>query len=116
MIRRPPRSTLFPYTTLFRSPERHAESTAGNDLLKGLGVAVGALVVGSLLGNDRLGTGRESRIMAGAATVTGIAAFSYRHAHRAIPWNVALNDARRTARDSANAAIRRRNEDRVAGT
>src|SRR2546425_8339895 len=25
MIRRPPRSTLFPYTTLFRSPERSAE-------------------------------------------------------------------------------------------
>src|SRR5688572_33013807 len=24
MIRRPPRSTLFPYTTLFRSPERDA--------------------------------------------------------------------------------------------
>src|SRR2546429_6802407 len=24
MIRRPPRSTLFPYTTLFRSPFRHA--------------------------------------------------------------------------------------------
>src|SRR3712207_6889262 len=24
MIRRPPRSTLFPYTTLFRSPERYA--------------------------------------------------------------------------------------------
>src|SRR6266849_8341945 len=23
MIRRPPRSTLFPYTTLFRSPSRH---------------------------------------------------------------------------------------------
>src|SRR3712207_7183974 len=23
MIRRPPRSTLFPYTTLFRSPARH---------------------------------------------------------------------------------------------
>src|SRR5689334_24830217 len=23
MIRRPPRSTLFPYTTLFRSPEAH---------------------------------------------------------------------------------------------
>src|SRR2546422_6681511 len=60
MIRRPPRSTLFPYTTLFRSPERHAESTAGNDLLKGLGVAVGALAVGGLLGNDRLGTGRRS--------------------------------------------------------
>src|SRR5260370_12481199 len=26
MIRRPPRSTLFPYTTLFRSPERHRAS------------------------------------------------------------------------------------------
>src|SRR3989449_2886851 len=25
MIRRPPRSTLFPYTTLFRSPERRVE-------------------------------------------------------------------------------------------
>src|SRR3712207_6855002 len=25
MIRRPPRSTLFPYTTLFRSQERHAD-------------------------------------------------------------------------------------------
>src|SRR2546425_2646297 len=25
MIRRPPRSTLFPYTTLFRSPCRHVE-------------------------------------------------------------------------------------------
>src|SRR2546427_5090247 len=26
MIRRPPRSTLFPYTTLFRSPAMHAAS------------------------------------------------------------------------------------------
>src|SRR2546425_10024974 len=26
MIRRPPRSTLFPYTTLFRSPQRIADS------------------------------------------------------------------------------------------
>src|SRR2546429_1505237 len=29
MIRRPPRSTLFPYTTLFRSPAPRACSTAG---------------------------------------------------------------------------------------
>src|SRR6266705_4549645 len=29
MIRRPPRSTLFPYTTLFRSPAEHA---VGDDL------------------------------------------------------------------------------------
>ncbi|PYP37271.1 MAG: hypothetical protein DMD48_11490 [Gemmatimonadetes bacterium] len=97
-------------------PERYAESTAGNDLLKGLGVAVGALAVGSLLGNDRLGTGREGPIMAGAAMAGGIAAFSYRRAHRAIPRNVALNDARRAARDAANAVIRLRNADRVART
>jgi len=97
-------------------PERHPESTAGNDLLKGLGVAVGALAVGSLLTNDRLGTGREGRIMAGAATVGGIAAFSYRRAHRAIPRNVVLNEARRAARDTSNAAIRQRNADRVART
>src|SRR6266567_6700160 len=31
MIRRPPRSTLFPYTTLFRSPERPGRRT-GNEL------------------------------------------------------------------------------------
>jgi len=97
-------------------PERHTESTAGNDLLKGLGVAVGALAVGSLLANDRLGTGREGRIMAGAATTGGIAAFYYRRAHREIPQNVALNDVRRAARDAANAAIGLRNADRVART
>src|SRR5262245_63625441 len=31
MIRRPPRSTLFPYTTLFRSPELNAWERAGAD-------------------------------------------------------------------------------------
>src|SRR5574341_1569652 len=30
MIRRPPRSTLFPYTTLFRSRERRAAMTAND--------------------------------------------------------------------------------------
>ncbi len=97
-------------------PERHAESTAGNDLLKALGVAVGALVVGSVLANDRLGTGREGPIMAGVATVGGIVGFSYRRAHPAIPGNVALNETHRAARDAANAAIRLRNADRVART
>src|SRR2546429_4808994 len=37
MIRRPPRSTLFPYTTLFRSP--HARARAGAVLLTSAGVA-----------------------------------------------------------------------------
>src|SRR5437773_6958123 len=29
MLRRPPRSTLFPYTTLFRSPHGHVEAVLG---------------------------------------------------------------------------------------
>src|SRR5258708_27304799 len=32
MIRRPPRSTLFPYTTLFRSPRSKARATASRFL------------------------------------------------------------------------------------
>src|SRR5256885_11543339 len=32
MIRRPPRSTLFPYTTLFRSKQAHLGHKAGGDL------------------------------------------------------------------------------------
>src|SRR3712207_2091626 len=35
MIRRPPRSTLFPYTTLFRSKERFLEAVEGTDVLVG---------------------------------------------------------------------------------
>src|SRR3712207_7335519 len=31
MIRRPPRSTLFPYTTLFRSPPRHDHAARRHD-------------------------------------------------------------------------------------
>lgn len=97
-------------------PERHSESVAGRDLLKGLGVALGALAVGGLLADDRLGTGSEGRVMAGAATATGVAAFFYRRAHRENPQNVARNATRRVARDSANALIRRRNADRIART
>ena len=33
MIRRPPRSTLFPYTTLFRSPPPHPPGQSGRNLL-----------------------------------------------------------------------------------
>src|SRR2546422_6717659 len=40
MIRRPPRSTLFPYTTLFRSPNRQAEDV--DEAFRVLLVVVGA--------------------------------------------------------------------------
>src|SRR2546426_12823813 len=49
MIRRPPRSTLFPYTTLFRSPrdDRHAVSRQelGDPKLQQLDEALGAVGV-----------------------------------------------------------------------
>src|SRR3989454_3775869 len=35
MIRRPPRSTLFPYTTLFRSPRRRTHPPARPDVAGG---------------------------------------------------------------------------------
>src|SRR2546422_7656773 len=38
MIRRPPRSTLFPYTTLFRSPPRHAHHDRRRHAPAALGV------------------------------------------------------------------------------
>src|SRR3712207_8877341 len=44
MIRRPPRSTLFPYTTLFRSEEAHGEAKRAladiRDLVQGIHPAV----------------------------------------------------------------------------
>src|SRR2546422_6522962 len=47
MIRRPPRSTLFPYTTLFRSLELHAFGIGGrgdaNAIRVGLGEQLAAL-------------------------------------------------------------------------
>src|SRR2546430_6489288 len=35
MIRRPPRSTLFPYTTLFRSPRDHGVELASPEAVRG---------------------------------------------------------------------------------
>src|SRR3712207_7881006 len=45
MIRRPPRSTLFPYTTLFRSPFRVSES----DTILGVLTLVDLTFTGSLI-------------------------------------------------------------------
>src|SRR5690242_21324358 len=43
MIRRPPRSTLFPYTTLFRSWERLCNAIDSPELIKHPDYATGAL-------------------------------------------------------------------------
>src|SRR2546430_4478068 len=44
MIRRPPRSTLFPYTTLFRSPDarQRARAAVEADERRVIGVEIGA--------------------------------------------------------------------------
>src|SRR2546430_7475367 len=44
MIRRPPRSTLFPYTTLFRSPERRAVGSHHDHVASRLHVAAPPVV------------------------------------------------------------------------
>src|SRR2546430_9686563 len=57
MIRRPPRSTLFPYTTLFRSERRQAHRRAGRGgCLRGrqLTVLVGELLVGHRRDEQRM--------------------------------------------------------------
>src|SRR5256885_14099189 len=40
MIRRPPRSTLFPYTTLFRSINAEPPEGAHHDLVEGIHIAI----------------------------------------------------------------------------
>src|SRR3712207_8501681 len=66
MIRRPPRSTLFPYTTLFRSREGAMVAGAVAMGAVALGaMAVGALAIGRLaigrLALGRLALGRAGR-------------------------------------------------------
>src|SRR2546427_3607097 len=63
MIRRPPRSTLFPYTTLFRSPEDYAAAVA---------IGKPAVVMAPALPGDTL-RGRVARTAgsAGAMTTAG---------------------------------------------
>src|SRR5256885_10365126 len=45
MIRRPPRSTLFPYTTLFRSAEREAQGRFAAGILRDPDEAAGKLAL-----------------------------------------------------------------------
>src|SRR3712207_7837436 len=45
MIRRPPRSTLFPYTTLFRSPLIKPDTTCGQIVADCSGISQGLLLI-----------------------------------------------------------------------
>src|SRR3712207_7456486 len=63
MIRRPPRSTLFPYTTLFRSGEPAADGAAHLLRVLGRGDLAGADGPHGLVGDD--GPGGLRRVQAG---------------------------------------------------
>src|SRR2546429_3787457 len=58
MIRRPPRSTLFPYTTLFRSPEKPAQEVVVALAGPGVNVILATALAGVLAarGVDRKST------------------------------------------------------------
>src|SRR5258708_39848907 len=61
MIRRPPRSTLFPYTTLFRS----AKSFGAVQALKSVSFRLRAGTVHTLLGENGAGKSTLLKILAG---------------------------------------------------
>src|SRR3989442_8252216 len=64
MIRRPPRSTLFPYTTLFRSGLAVA---SGGECLAGIKCEAGAVLYLGLEDNERRLQSRMTRLIALAA-------------------------------------------------
>src|SRR5260370_6410189 len=70
MIRRPPRSTLFPYTTLFRSQGKHAMPAVGVSygLASGLLYGVATLALKALSGAVFHRTGGLTRLVITAAT------------------------------------------------
>ena len=97
-------------------PETYPRSAAAGDLLKGLGVAVGALFLATVASNQDLGAAKGMATAVGVAGVAvGVASIATRSG-RARPENVAANEQRRAQRSAANAEIRRRNAERLAQT
>src|SRR5256885_12074599 len=63
MIRRPPRSTLFPYTTLFRSLDRVLDEV-GHDLAELVAVGFGLQRLGRQVDDEAVAVGRK-RVLGG---------------------------------------------------
>src|SRR3712207_6997836 len=68
MIRRPPRSTLFPYTTLFRSREGHTRTSVAGD---GHGQLAGVRVPARLPGRAPIGLRDRAGVGQGDGAVDG---------------------------------------------
>ena len=97
-------------------PETYPTSAAAGDLLKGLGVAVGALLLANVASNQDLGGAKGMATAVGVAGVAvGVATIATRSG-RARPENITSNQQRRAERSTANAEIRRRNAERLAQT
>ena len=98
-------------------PERHSPSVARKDLLRGVGVAVAALVTQSLVSDGRLGSnGSYAGGVALAGTGAGVAAYLMRQRNRDIPANVVANRQRVAERARVNLEIAERNRVRLAET
>jgi hypothetical protein len=99
-------------------PERLTASAGRHDLLKGLGVAVGALLVSSVAANGDLGHGGRVLVIAvsGTAGIAGVTAVLGTRHEPALPANVEENRVRRAARAAANASIAGRNAAKLAET
>src|SRR5260370_15049152 len=61
MIRRPPRSTLFPYTTLFRSEDHAADEADALRRIERVGILLQADPYRARRGNAPAGTGQDIR-------------------------------------------------------
>src|SRR5260370_36542918 len=75
MIRRPPRSTLFPYTTLFRSEAAGAGSTTDGMPYTGDAVTLGGTAAGTFASKD---TGTSIAVTISGNTLGGLQASDYK--------------------------------------
>ena len=97
-------------------PEQYSGSEARGDLLKGLGVAAGALFLAGVASNHDLGSAKGMATAVGVVGVTvGVTRFVTRRSG-VRPENSAVNERRRAERAATNADIRGRNADRLAQT
>src|SRR3712207_9063973 len=70
MIRRPPRSTLFPYTTLFRSPTRKTVVTGVEMFNKSMQEAQAGDNIGALLRGVRRDDIERGQVLAKPGSIT----------------------------------------------
>ena len=98
-------------------PERYTRSAAGRELLRGVSVAAAAIVTQAAISDRRLGGGGGYAATIGVAGgVAGAYAFIWRRRHSEIPANIAENRRRQQQRAMFNAAVTRRNDERLAQT